>query len=219
LRTPLTIVQGYLELLREVEGLDPELRRSFLSKACCACDELELLLANMMDASRLAFDRMDLHGSHLPLKVVCMALVALFEPLIMLEHRHVVVEIADHVKVWADEMRLKQILRNLLANALRYSPPQTPIWMTAALEQDNRMVRLSVIDRGQGIPVDKQQVIFDKFVRLERDLHSTVRGSGLGLYISRQLVEAMGGSITVTSSGVTGEGSCFSFLLPTSEES
>ncbi len=124
----------------------------------------------------------------------------------------------DHVTVWADEMRLKQVLRNLIANALHYSPQRTPICIVAAMEQDNRMVRISVIDRGQGIPPDKQQVIFDKFVRLERDMQSIMRGSGLGLYISRQLVEAMQGAITVTSSGVNGQGSSFSFTLPTSDE-
>jgi len=138
--------------------------------------------------------------------------------LILLEQRQVVLDMGDHVTVWADEMRLKQVLRNLIANALHYSPQRTPICIVAAMEQDNRMVRISVIDRGQGIPPDKQQVIFDKFVRLERDMQSIMRGSGLGLYISRQLVEAMQGAITVTSSGVNGQGSSFSFTLPTSDE-
>src|SRR5947199_10538907 len=110
-------------------------------------------------------------------------------------------------------MRLKQVLRNLIANALHYSPQRTPICIVAAMEQDNGMVRMSVIDRGQGIPPDKQQVIFDKFVRLASDMQSIMRGSGLGLYISRQLVEAMEGPITVTSSGVNGQVCSFSFPI------
>jgi signal transduction histidine kinase len=73
---------------------------------------------------------------------------------------------------------------------------------------------LRVIDRGLGIPPDKQEAIFDKFVRLERDMHGEVRGSGLGLFITRQLVEAMQGTITVESCGVTKEGSTFLFTLP-----
>ena len=218
LRTPLTLIQGYIELLAQYDNLPPELSHSFLSNARCACDELVLLLANMMDASCIEVDRRNLHCSQLPLKEVCTSLVAHFEPWILLEQRQVVVDIADHLTVWADGMRCKQILRNLMANALRYSPSQTPIWITATLVQDGRMVCLSVRDHGQGIPPDQQRVIFDKFVRLDREMHSTVRGSGLGLYISRQLVEAMGGTITVTSSGIDGEGSCFSFLLPVCEE-
>lgn len=80
------------------------------------------------------------------------------------------------------------------------------------------MARISVSDRGPGIPPEKQGEIFDKFVRLERDLNSKVRGSGLGLYISRQLVEAMQGTIAVESSGIKGEGSTFSFTLPLADE-
>jgi signal transduction histidine kinase len=76
------------------------------------------------------------------------------------------------------------------------------------------MARVSISDQGPGIPPDRQVEIFDKFVRLERDLNSQVRGSGLGLYISRQLVEAMQGTITIESSGIKGEGSTFSFTLP-----
>ena len=80
------------------------------------------------------------------------------------------------------------------------------------------MVRIKVIDHGAGIPPEKQEAIFDKFVRLERDMHGINRGSGLGLYITRQLVEAMGGTITVESSGVKDEGSTFSFTLPLQEK-
>ncbi|TMD53203.1 MAG: hypothetical protein E6I93_08900 [Chloroflexi bacterium] len=76
------------------------------------------------------------------------------------------------------------------------------------------MVRICVVDRGSGIPPDKQEIIFDKFVRLERDMHGEIRGSGLGLYITRQLVEAMAGTISVKSRGVRNEGSTFSFTLP-----
>ena len=76
------------------------------------------------------------------------------------------------------------------------------------------MVRISVSDRGVGIPPDKQRVIFDKFVRLERDMHGEVRGSGLGLFITRQLVEAMNGEVRVESTGIVNEGATFSFTLP-----
>ena len=84
--------------------------------------------------------------------------------------------------------------------------------MRAVRYDTQRVVTRS--DQGPGIPPDKQEAIFDKFVRLERDLNGSVRGSGLGLYITRQLVEAMQGTITVHSSGVKGEGSTFSFTLP-----
>ena len=76
------------------------------------------------------------------------------------------------------------------------------------------MVRIQVTDHGSGIPADKHEAIFERFVRLERDMHGTNRGSGLGLAITRQLVEAMHGNIRVESSGISGEGSTFTFTLP-----
>jgi len=217
LRTPLTIVQGYLELLGEMEDASPEIRHSFLTKARRACDELVLLQANIMDASRIEFDMATLHSTSISLKDVCTSVADLFEPLILQEQRHIEIHVAASIQVWADEIRLKQILRNLFANALRYSPPKTSIFITAVEEPEQSIVRIKVIDRGFGVPPDKQEAIFERFVRLERDMHGTVRGSGLGLAITRQLVEAMHGTIALESSGVKGEGSTFSFTLPTSE--
>ncbi|GAC1657909.1 MAG: hypothetical protein NVS4B7_04120 [Ktedonobacteraceae bacterium] len=213
LRTPLTIVQGYLELLNEMDDVDAHTRKAFLSKARRACDELVLLQANIMDASRIDFDTAALHCTNISLKEVCTTVVDLFEPLIIQEQRQVEIDVAVSIIVQADETRLKQVLHNLFANALRYSPRKTPLYVTAKVEQ--HMAQVKIIDCGSGIPLDKQEAIFERFVRLERDMHGTMRGSGLGLAITRQLVEAMHGSITVESSGIAGEGSTFSFTLPT----
>ncbi len=218
LRTPLTIVQGYLELLHSMEDTNPDLRRSFLEKARRACDELVSLQTNIMDASRIEFDTATLHCTRISLKVVSTAIVDLFEPLLLQEQRQIKIDIADDILVWADVTGLKQVLHHLITNALHYSPPQTPICLAATVEQEDHIVRISVTDCGAGIPPDKHEAIFDKFMRLERDLHGVVRGSGLGLFITRQLVEAMQGTITVKSSGVANEGSTFSFTLPLVEE-
>lgn len=215
LRTPLTIVQGYLELLGEMEDIDPATRQAFINKARRACDELVLLQANIMDASRIQLDTAALQCSSIPLKETCSTVVDLFEPLLLKEQRSVKIDIPSSLVVWADETRLKQILRNLFANALRYSPPQTPISVITEQDEEQQMVKVSIIDQGYGVPPAKQAAIFERFVRLERDMHGTTRGSGLGLAITRQLVEAMHGTITVESSGIAGKGSTFSFTLPT----
>ena len=214
LRTPLTIMQGYLELLREMEDVSPDQRRTFVNKACRACDELVLIQSNIMDAARLEVDAATLHNTSIALRDICTSVVDLFEPWILQQQRSFEVDIAPDMLVWADEMRLRQVLHNLLSNALRYSPPHTPIGVTATREQEAGLVRVSVMDHGLGIPADKQEAIFDRFVRLDRDRYGTVRGSGLGLFITRQLVEAMGGTINVQSSGIEGEGSTFSCTLP-----
>ena len=211
-------MQGYLEVLREMDDVSPEMRRSFLEKACRACDELVLLQANIMDASRLKVDAASLRSTRIVLKELITSVSELFEPWVAQGQQSIEIDIEASIAVLADETRLKQVLHNLIANAVRYSPPRTSIRVAALVEQEAYMARISVSDQGPGIPADRQAEIFDKFVRLERDLNSQVRGSGLGLFISRQLVEAMQGTIGVESSGVRGEGSTFSFTLPLADE-
>jgi glutamate:GABA antiporter len=217
LRTPLTIVQGYLELLRVLDDADLKTRHDFLDKACRACEELVVLQANIMDANRIDFDRVKIYCTPIVLKTIVMMVLELFEPLTLQNNHRIEEHIDESIVVLADEVRLKQILHNLISNALRYSPPQTLIRIVAANNLEERKVVIQIIDQGLGIPLDKQSTIFDRFVRLERDMHGMTRGSGLGLYITRQLVEAMGGTITVESTGVENEGSTFTFTLPMAE--
>jgi Histidine kinase-, DNA gyrase B-, and HSP90-like ATPase len=100
-------------------------------------------------------------------------------------------------------------------NALKYSPPTTPIAFSARIVNfPVPGVIVSVIDRGKGISEQGKDRLFQRFVRLDQDLNSSVRGSGLGLYISHRLVEAMDGKIWVESKGVPGEGSQFNVQLP-----
>src|SRR5205823_12114094 len=101
LRTPLTIVQGYLELLGEIEDIDPKTRREFVNKARRACDELVLLQANIMDASRIQFDAASLHYTSIPLKDICTSIVDLFEPLLLQEQRQARVNVYPSISVWA----------------------------------------------------------------------------------------------------------------------
>jgi len=124
-----------------------------------------------------------------------------------------------HVK--ADPQYVRQVLRNLLSNAYKYTPKQTQVVVSARLgnttqpvEHSCQQVTICVKDQGPGIDPDDIPLLFEKFVRLKRDLSGPVRGTGLGLYISKQLVEAMKGQIWVESSGVAGQGSCFCFTLP-----
>jgi signal transduction histidine kinase len=124
----------------------------------------------------------------------------------------VVVDNVDpDVAVNADPERIAQILRNLISNAVKYSPAARPIRLRAAAEAPGR-VRLTVTDEGRGIGPDDLDVIFDKFGRGHRDGSGGVRGVGLGLYISRRLAEAHGSELTVTSE--PGAGSAFGFELP-----
>jgi signal transduction histidine kinase len=117
---------------------------------------------------------------------------------------------APDLVVIADREKLRQILLNLLSNAIRNTPSGGHITMTA-LARDST-VEMSVRDTGPGIPLDKQSVIFEPFVQLDRSLTQTREGVGLGLSISRDLAMGMGGKLTVEST--QGAGACFTVSLP-----
>jgi signal transduction histidine kinase len=218
LRTPLTAVQGYLELLENYHTtLSPDQQQEFLEKASRGCEELILLLNNVMDASRLEVEA-GIRPAHLE-RVLVREVVESIIDLIQLqanqEHREIRKNIPNHLTVKADPTRLRQVIRNLSVNALKYSPPGTPLSFSAhPVFTQNASVIINVTDYGKGIKPSDQAQLFQRFVRLESDLNSTVRGSGLGLYISRRLIEAMHGHIWVESTGSPGAGTTFSVQLP-----
>ncbi|HYL42798.1 MAG TPA: ATP-binding protein [Ktedonobacteraceae bacterium] len=218
LRTPLTAVQGYIELIAQYdESMPKEQRQEFLQKARRSCDELVVLLHNVMDASHLEIEAntRSTHNERVLIKDMVDSVINLIEPRLTHEQREVHLSIPLHLAVRGDSARLRQVLLNLSVNALKYSPPRTPIIFSARAILDNEGYALiSVTDRGKGITQQDQTRLFERFVRLESDINSPVRGSGLGLYISRCLVEAMDGKIWIESNGIPGEGSTFHVQLP-----
>jgi signal transduction histidine kinase len=216
LRTPLTAVQGYIELLSEHDAsLSPEVRAGFIGKARRGCDELTLMVNNIMDASRLQVEI-----EHVKLGPVSLAssvshVLEILEAMTRRERRKVHMDIPGDLYALGDTVRLRQVMLNLLSNALKYSPAGTGIEITTAIEEEN--VTVYIRDHGMGVPEEDQERLFGRFMRLERDMNSPVRGAGLGLFISKRLIKAMDGRIWVESSGIPGEGSSFAFTLHLAE--
>jgi signal transduction histidine kinase len=212
LRTPLTAVLGYIELLAAYNSsLSLETRAEFIAKAHYGCDELALMVNNIMDASRVQLDAENVKLSQVSLVEPIKHVLEILEAMTQREQRAIRVEVPDEVSVMANTIQLRQILLNLMSNALKYSPQGSSIEITSII--DDGHVTLRIHDHGLGVPVEDQLHLFERFVRLERDMNSPVRGAGLGLYICKQLVTAMGGEIWVESSGIPGEGSTFVFKL------
>ncbi len=214
LRTPLTVLAGSLELLGEYdEALVPEKRAHLLKEAVASQEELVELVNRVLDATSVV--------GEIPLaQSEAVSLLPLVQD--VLDHLAssdvdaytIHAEIPEQITVWADPQFLRQVLRNLLSNVFKYVPTQTEIRIEAAQANSYSLVYLSVQDFGAGIPVEELPLLFEKFVRLKRHLAGSTRGTGLGLYICRQLVEAMGGRIWVESSGQPGKGSRFCMTLP-----
>jgi signal transduction histidine kinase len=143
--------------------------------------------------------------------------LGILEAMTRREQRTIQVDIPPDALAMADSLRLRQVLLNLVSNALKYSPVGSVIEIS--LDRDDEQITLRVHDHGLGVPLEDQERLFERFVRLERDMNSPVRGAGLGLYISKQLIEAMGGRIWVESAGIPGGGSIFAFTLKRSKVS
>ena len=216
LRTPLTAVQGYIELLATYNlTLEPGVRADFIARAHRGCDELTLMVGNIMDASHVQIDAENIRLSPVSLTESVQHVLGILEALTRREQRTIQVDIPADALVMGDSLRLRQVLLNLVSNALKYSPVGSVIEIS--LDRDDEQITLRVHDHGLGVPLEDQERLFERFVRLERDMNSPVRGAGLGLYISKQLIEAMGGRIWVESTGIPGGGSVFAFTLKRSK--
>jgi PAS domain S-box-containing protein len=214
LRTPLAAVYGAAQTLRRHDfALDEAGRERFVSMIVEEADRLgrivnEILLANQLDADRVELTREPFDPREL-LERVAEAIRAHSPPDISLQ----VVVRDPPTQVVADRDKVRQVLVNLLDNALKYSPDGGTVEL--GLEPRDGYVRFYVRDEGLGIPAGEQDRVFEKFYRLDPGMTRGIGGTGLGLYICSQLVARMGGRIWVESGD--GDGSTFAFELPAHE--
>jgi signal transduction histidine kinase len=232
LRNPVMAMMGHLDVLDMSLATAPRERLQKAAKgAMRAAENLRTLLASILDANRLEQGAGDFTPEAVPLVQALEAAIQLIDPNEgNLHERELRVKVPNGLSVWGEPVRLQQILTNLLSNALKYSPPGTPIEVRARVIIETapapsrrrrstpgtgrRLVEITVRDWGLGIPPEQVPLLFQRFVRLPRDLASNIIGNGLGLYLCRICAEAMGGRIWVESSGVEGEGSLFHLRLP-----
>ena len=217
LRTPLTSIKGYIDLL--VDGDAGELteeQQEYLEIAKKNADRLVALINDLLDVSRIESGRMELHPSPLDLARLISDVAQSLRPQIEEKDQHLILEVNEPLPaVLGDTDRVTQILTNLLSNAYKYTPAGGTISVVAqAAEKD--CVRVDVRDTGIGLSAEEQTKLFTKFFRAKNRTTQEVGGTGLGLTITRSLVEMHGGKIIVSSA--QGEGSTFSFTLPTTRQ-
>lgn len=208
LKTPLAAIKGLLELL-EGDRLDPEHRREFLGLMSTEADRLERLVEEQLQLARLDSGGLPLELSGFDLDALAEGVVASRTPLAAADGIALTVHAPPSpVPVWADPARVEQVLLILLDNAVRHTPRGGTI--EVLVETEPGVALLRVRDTGEGIPVDEQPFVFDRFYRGDRSREG--RSAGLGLAIARGLAVAHGGSMEVRS--VPGVGSTFTLVLP-----
>ncbi len=208
LRTPLTSLRGFAELMLERE-YPPEKQKKFIQIIYRESTRLGNLINDFLDVQRMESGRLEYRYAKVQLPQILADTAALFRPTSPIHQFEVQCEI-DLPEVRADVDRLRQITTNLLSNAVKFSPKGGRILLAARC--DDRMVEVSIADRGIGIPAEALDKLFGKFYRVDNTETRKIGGTGLGLSIVKQIVDAHGGRIRVEST--LGEGTRILFTLP-----
>jgi PAS domain S-box-containing protein len=216
LRTPLTSIKGYVEImLMGASGTITTQQRHFLEIVKTNTERLTVLLNDLLDISRIEAGRVSLLMQQLNLREITDDVATDIRRRSQEENKpmSMVVEVPhDLPRVYGDFDRVRQVLGNLVINGYNYTPAGGTVTIT--IKNCGSEVQVDVIDTGIGIPVKDQKRIFDRFYRGEDPLVLATSGTGLGLALSKTLVEMHHGRIWLHSSGTAGEGSTFSFTLP-----
>ena len=217
LRTPLNSVIGFSELLlgmlpAEGGAADLATQRDYLETIARNGRHLLDLINELLDLSKIAAGRMELRLEPLDLRTVLReAADSVRAQLEARKHQLAIEPPRDRVVIQADRGRLRQVLLNLLSNAIKFTPDGGRIALSARLEDAGR-VHIAVSDSGIGIAPEDQGKLFQEFVQLDASASRHYEGTGLGLALSKRLVELHGGTIGVESE--LGKGSTFWFTLP-----
>lgn len=206
LRTPLTSIIGYLATLRQPElANDPEIRVEFLDASERQTKRLERLISNLLTAANLEAGA----------RPVTIELVDLYATVLAVAGElgateRIRLDVQAGATVATDRGRIVEVLTCLLENALKYSPPGSPVEVGATVGDDG--FRTWVTDVGIGIDTGEHEAIFDRFYQVDQSATRRYGGLGLGLHLSKILVEELGGRIEVASA--PGQGSTFTLAMP-----
>ena len=206
LRTPLGFIKGYsTSLLREDTTWDPETQREFLMIIDEEADRLSVLIENVLESARLQSRTLQLRFQTLRLDAVIRDVIAR----IRVRHRELQIkmELDSTMSIQGDGVRIAQVIENLFTNAIKYAPG-APIDVSLGQVEEN--VRIAFHDQGPGIDNEALPFIFDRFYRARNE--KTITGTGLGLYICKQIIEAHRGKIWAESG--PGQGTTFLIELP-----
>jgi len=210
LRTPLTGIYGYSQLLTEADGLS-DAERQWADHIQREAGRLTDIVEQLLNVSVIESGELKVAHGVVDLGEVIATVVGALAP--GAGEHGIQVDCAEEVAARGDRGKLIEVLRNLVENAVKYSPATGRVWVSC--EEMGDVLRVSVRDEGLGIPDAERSKLFTRFHRIHRPGYETIRSTGLGLYLVKQLVEVMGGEVGVES--VEGEGSTVWFTVPRSQ--
>ncbi len=213
LKTPVTSIKAYAQVLERMLKKKGESREAdMIGKMDAQLNRLTSLIGDLLDVTKINSGRLQFNDQEFDFNVLVKELM---EDLQHTTAKHMLVEnFAATRIVYGDKDRIRQVITNLITNAIKYSPNADKIIVHTSLKKDE--ISLCVQDFGIGISKDKLNKVFEQFYRVSGDMQHTFPGLGLGLYISSEIIKREGGRIWVTST--VGEGSTFCFALPIHNE-
>jgi two-component system sensor histidine kinase KdpD len=206
LRTPLAAITGAATSLRDDTDLPPEAAADLVKSICEEADRLARLVTNLLEMTKLDAGQITLKREWVPLEEIVEPAFARFES--KLASHPVSIRIPDDCPpLSVDPVVFQEVFINMIENALKYTPPDSPIELSASF--NNRFITIEVRDRGPGLPAGTEKHVFERFFR---GPHESARGAGLGLAICKGIVDAHGGMISAENA--VGGGALFRIQLP-----
>ncbi|HSW89942.1 MAG TPA: GAF domain-containing sensor histidine kinase [Patescibacteria group bacterium] len=211
LKSPMNAIKNYLWMAMNKANDHPEKLHDYLNTAYQSTQRLVALVNDLLDVSRIESGRVTLEIKPISLKTVISETVDIFAPQAKEKGLDLTVELPQDFTVAADDTKLREILSNLISNAIKYTLKGM---VHVGAKENGNMIRISIQDSGTGISPQDQQKLFQKFSRVNASFKelASIEGTGLGLWICKQFVEKMGGSIGLDST--VGSGSTFWIELP-----
>ncbi len=213
LKTPLTSIKAYVQLLERKLKLDKESSEAgFVMKVQSQIEKLNTLITDLLDVSKIENGKLKINKKPVNLE----NLISNAIETILQTHDEQQVKIERHgtkpdILIPLDEIRIEQVLINFLTNAIKYSPNNNQVIVSTFVDEEAEEVRVNVTDFGIGIPDFKQDAVFKKFYRVEES-SLQFQGMGIGLFICSEIIKQHHGSVGVSS--ILDEGSTFYFTLP-----
>ncbi|HLO13926.1 MAG TPA: response regulator [Anaerolineales bacterium] len=214
LRTPLNAILGLSESLAEqTAGPLNEKQKKYITTINESGQHLLSLINDILDLAKIESAQIVLNINEVDLKRVCQASLRMIDELAYKKGQHVTLELDESIRsIWVDERRLKQILVNILSNAVKFTPENGALGLEVRGDQQEKRVMFTVWDHGIGISESDLKRLFQPFVQLDSGLAREATGTGLGLTLVAQMARLHGGSVTVESQA--GKGSRFTVILP-----
>lgn len=209
-RTPLTLILGPIHTLRRKFKMSPE--DIVLHRIQKSAERLLQLINQILDLTKFDVKALELKKESFDLSRMLRGLCSSFDSMAEDRDIHYTYDITDSTRIVADRMRLETVVTNLIANAFKFTPDHGSISIHAGIEEKTQQYLIEVKDSGAGIPTENIAKIFDRYYHDDREAHSDYEGTGIGLALSKHIVEMHEGTITVVSKFKAG--STFTIALP-----